>query len=55
MPTVPVTQQGAVLYYEDSGVPGGSTDYVTIILIHGTCFHSGEYLGDAKWTLVKLD
>ncbi|RDX50214.1 hypothetical protein OH76DRAFT_463824 [Lentinus brumalis] len=43
MPTAPVNQDGAVLYYEESGVPNGSTDYVTIVLIHGTCFHSGIY------------
>ena len=41
MPTAPVDQHGSVLYYEDSGVPGTSTDYVTVVLIHGTCFHSG--------------
>ncbi|RPD62824.1 hypothetical protein L227DRAFT_562086 [Lentinus tigrinus ALCF2SS1-6] len=43
MPTAPVNEHGAVLYYEDSGVPGGSIDYVTIVLIHGTCFHSAVY------------
>ncbi|KAM5538629.1 hypothetical protein V8D89_007658 [Ganoderma adspersum] len=40
MPTAPVDHHGSVLYYEDSGIPGTSTDYVTVVLIHGTCFHS---------------
>ena len=43
MPTAPVDDKGSVLYYEDSGAPAGSTDYVTLVLIHGTGFHSGEY------------
>ena len=41
MPTAPVDNTGTVLYYEDSGAPAGSTDYVTLVLIHGTCFHGG--------------
>lgn len=41
MPYAPVTDEGAVLYYEDSGTPAGLTDYVTIVAIHGTLFHSG--------------
>ncbi|KAI0820428.1 hypothetical protein BC628DRAFT_1330448 [Trametes gibbosa] len=43
MPTAPVDDEGTVLYYEDSGVPAGSTKYVTLVLIHGTCFHSAIY------------
>ncbi|PIL22932.1 hypothetical protein GSI_15628 [Ganoderma sinense ZZ0214-1] len=43
MPTAPVDQHGSVLYYEDSGVPGTSTDYVTLVLVHGTCFHSEQH------------
>ncbi|OJT12824.1 hypothetical protein TRAPUB_10659 [Trametes pubescens] len=41
MPTAPVDDKGTVLYYEDSGAPPGSTNYITVVLIHGTCFHSG--------------
>lgn len=41
MPIAPVDDKGTVLYYEDSGAPTGSTDYITVVLIHGTCFHSG--------------
>ena len=41
MPTTVVDDRGSVLYYEDSGVPGTSTDYITLVLIHGTCFHGG--------------
>ncbi|KAI0357368.1 alpha/beta-hydrolase [Trametes cingulata] len=43
MPTAPVDDKGSVLYYEDSGAPLGSTDYITLVLIHGTCFHSAVY------------
>ncbi|KAI0695747.1 Alpha/Beta hydrolase protein [Cerioporus squamosus] len=43
MPTAPVNEHGAVLYYEDSGFPCGVSSYVTIVLIHGTCFHSAIY------------
>ncbi|KAH9851679.1 alpha/beta-hydrolase [Lenzites betulinus] len=43
MPTAPVDDKGTVLYYEDSGVPEGSNDYITVVLIHGTCFHSAVY------------
>ena len=44
MPIAPVDTRGSVLYYEDSGVPNASTDYVTLVMVHGTCFHSGEAL-----------
>ncbi|KAI0647699.1 alpha/beta-hydrolase [Trametes meyenii] len=43
MPTLPVDSKGSVLYYEDSGVPVGSPDYVTVVLVHGTCFHGAIY------------
>ncbi|KAL1950823.1 hypothetical protein VTO73DRAFT_5947 [Trametes versicolor] len=43
MPIAPVDDNGTVLYYEDSGAPAGSTDYITVVLIHGTCFHSAVY------------
>ncbi|KAI8978850.1 alpha/beta-hydrolase [Trametes punicea] len=43
MPTAPVDDKGTVLYFEDSGAPLGSKDYVTLVLVHGTCFHSAVY------------
>lgn len=42
MPTAPVDTRGSVLYYEDSGVPDASPDYVTLVMVHGTCFHGGK-------------
>lgn len=42
MPLAPVNDKGGVLYYEDTGIPGDSTDYVTVILLHGVIFHGGE-------------
>ena len=41
MPTIPVNDEGAVLYYEDSGAPEGSANYTTIIILHGFLFHGG--------------
>ncbi|KAI0923298.1 hypothetical protein AcV7_005849 [Taiwanofungus camphoratus] len=38
-----VDDKGTVLYYEDSGVPDGSATYVTIVLVHGTMFHSAVF------------
>jgi len=43
MPVGPADNQGTVLYYDDSGVPGGSVDYVTIILVHGAVYHSAIF------------
>ncbi len=42
MPIAPVDDEDTVLYYEDSGVPDGSVDYATVVLIHGMLFHGGE-------------
>lgn len=42
MPTLPVNDSGAVIFYEDSGVPAGSSDYITIIIIHGLAFYGRE-------------
>jgi hypothetical protein len=39
MPTLPVNNNGAVLYYEDSGAPSGKTEYSTIVIFHGLVFH----------------
>ncbi|KAH9948846.1 Alpha/Beta hydrolase protein [Amylocystis lapponica] len=42
MPIAPVSKD-ASLYYEDSGVPTGSTTYTTLVLIHGAVFHGGTF------------
>ncbi|KAI0092043.1 hypothetical protein BDY19DRAFT_990791 [Irpex rosettiformis] len=43
MPTLPVNTDGAVLYYEDSGVPDNANDYTTIIIFHGFIFHGASF------------
>lgn len=43
MPVGPVDDNDTVLYYEDGGPPEGSLDYVTLILVHGTQFHSAVF------------
>ncbi|KAI0337254.1 hypothetical protein BDW22DRAFT_1364336 [Trametopsis cervina] len=43
MPQAPVDDAGAVLFYEDSGAPPNSTEYTTIVLVHGMIFHSGTF------------
>lgn len=45
MPQAPVNDK-TVLYYEDTGAPAGSSDYITIILIHGLTFHGGKLFYD---------
>ncbi|GBE81682.1 hypothetical protein SCP_0400530 [Sparassis crispa] len=39
MPVAPVDDHGTVLYYEDSGTPPASSNYTTIVLLHGACFY----------------
>lgn len=42
MPVAALDSRGTYLYYEDSGVPvNASTNYKTLVLIHGTLFNSG--------------
>ncbi|THG96355.1 hypothetical protein EW026_g5466 [Hermanssonia centrifuga] len=43
MPIAPVDDEDTVLYYEDSGVPDGSVDYATVVLIHGMLFHGAVF------------
>ncbi|KAH9939831.1 hypothetical protein B0H21DRAFT_812571 [Amylocystis lapponica] len=44
MPVGPVDSNGTVLYYEDSGVPPeSSSTYATVVLAHGTMFHSAIF------------
>ena len=42
MPTVTVDSEQHTLYYEDTGAPSGVADYTTLIIVHGTAYHSGE-------------
>ncbi len=41
MPTAPINALGEFLYYEDSGQPEGSTEYLTVVFIHDLIFHGG--------------
>ncbi|KAI0092042.1 hypothetical protein BDY19DRAFT_576011 [Irpex rosettiformis] len=43
MPTITVNDDGAVLYYEDSGAPNAAQDYHTIFIVHGFIFHGGSF------------
>lgn len=43
MPTAPVNTEGAYVSYEDSGAPAGSSDYMTVVIIHGLVFHGGTH------------
>ena len=42
MPLAPVDENGTVIHYEDTGVPKDSKNYLTVVLMHGILFHSGE-------------
>lgn len=44
MPVGPVDDKGTSLYFEDSGAPKGSLDYVTLVLVHGAMIHSSAVL-----------
>ena len=37
-------QKSGLHVYQDSGAPKGSTDYTTLILLHGYAFHGGQSL-----------
>jgi hypothetical protein len=60
MPILPVNNEGAALYYEDSGAPEGVTDYTTIIGLHGFLIHGGTQsyythsLRDQQLTITQL-
>ena len=41
MPTIPVNDEGAVLFYEDSGAPQATEHYATLFILHGFMFHGG--------------
>ena len=39
-----MSQKSGLHVYQDSGAPKGSTDYTTLILLHGYAFHGGQSL-----------
>lgn len=41
MPIATIDDEGTYLYYEDSGVPPGSSDYTTVICLHAFGVHGG--------------
>ncbi|KAI0775346.1 hypothetical protein BC629DRAFT_1290877 [Irpex lacteus] len=43
MPTIPVNDDGAVLYYEDSGAPGDAQYYPTLFVLHGFIYHGATF------------
>ncbi|OCH88674.1 alpha/beta-hydrolase [Obba rivulosa] len=40
---IPVDGNSTVLYYEDTGVPKGSSTYTTVFLVHGAMFHGATF------------
>ncbi|EMD32088.1 hypothetical protein CERSUDRAFT_119070 [Gelatoporia subvermispora B] len=43
MSLAPVDTKGTHLLYHDSGIPGSSASYVTLVVFHGTVFHSENF------------
>lgn len=43
MPLAQIDSKGTSIYYNDSGVPHGSSQYTTIVLVHGAVVNSGMY------------
>ena len=55
MPLITVNEEGHVLYYEDSGAPPALDGlYTTLMIVHGTSFHSRGY-PSMKFTSFKPD
>ncbi|PCH43966.1 hypothetical protein WOLCODRAFT_76102 [Wolfiporia cocos MD-104 SS10] len=44
MPQAPVDDNGTVLSFQDSGAPTGASNYVTLVLVHGTVAHGAVFL-----------
>lgn len=44
MPLAPIDDKGTNIYYEDSGVASGTTDYVTVVIVHGLIINGGKRL-----------
>ncbi|KAK7681675.1 hypothetical protein QCA50_015409 [Cerrena zonata] len=43
MPFAPVDNNGAVLFYEDSGAPDATEEYTTLVLFHGIMYTNGIF------------
>ncbi|KAH9835552.1 Alpha/Beta hydrolase protein [Rhodofomes roseus] len=43
MPWAPVDDNGTRLYYEDTGAPPDSSDYTTLVLVHGGVFNGSTF------------
>ncbi|EMD32120.1 hypothetical protein CERSUDRAFT_88392 [Gelatoporia subvermispora B] len=43
MPLAPIDAKGSHFLYQDTGVPAHSTDYTTLVVIHGTAFYSENF------------
>ncbi|KAH9830742.1 Alpha/Beta hydrolase protein [Rhodofomes roseus] len=43
MPLAPIDDNGTQSYFEDTGAPVGSTDYTTLVLIHGALIHGASF------------
>ncbi|KIM92126.1 hypothetical protein PILCRDRAFT_57414 [Piloderma croceum F 1598] len=43
MPTAPVDDKGTEIFFTDSGVPAGSKDYTTLVIIHGGAFNGNVF------------
>ena len=41
MPVAPLDDNGTVVYYEDTGAPEGSRDYLTVVFLHGFIYYGG--------------
>ncbi|KAH9937693.1 Alpha/Beta hydrolase protein [Fomitopsis serialis] len=61
MPHAPVGDGGIQLYYEDTGAPPNSSDYTTLVLVHGGVFNGSTFkpmfvhAADCNMRLVALN
>ncbi|KDQ55697.1 hypothetical protein JAAARDRAFT_208490 [Jaapia argillacea MUCL 33604] len=43
MPVATVDDHGTHIFFEDSGIPSGSSTYTTLVMVHGATFHSAIF------------
>ncbi|TCD61963.1 hypothetical protein EIP91_007673 [Steccherinum ochraceum] len=43
MPLAPIDEYGVVFDYDDTGIPPGSSDYTTLVFVHGVQFNRGIF------------
>ncbi|KDQ57501.1 hypothetical protein JAAARDRAFT_47456 [Jaapia argillacea MUCL 33604] len=43
MPVATINEKGTQFFYEDSGIPAGSSVYTTVVILHGTSYHLGTF------------